>query len=82
MRHTGTAIVGRYAPADPLYLRWAVDWLHDGLDRWTSPRHHLAVQLNGIRKRHGASEAIEFRNYLLWLGVTPSRFRRSACQQK
>lgn len=43
-----SAITGLYRPAKKVYGQWAVDWLHCGLDRWTSPRHHLATQLVAI----------------------------------
>jgi hypothetical protein len=69
-----SAITGIYHPAKKVYGQWAVDWLH-GWDRWTTPRHHLAVQLQAIRKEYGSHEAIEFRNYLLWLGVYPVKVR-------
>ena len=69
------AITGNYAPARREYQRWYVDWLH-GPERWSSPRMHLASQLRAIRRLDGRKEAREFANYLLWLNVYPTRWRR------
>ena len=66
------AITGNYCPAKAKYGAWAIDWMHIG-HRWSTPRHHLAIQLTGIRKESGNEAAVEFRNYLLWLGVYPSK---------
>ena len=71
-----SAITGMYRPARKVYGQWAIDWMYHGKTRWSSPRHHLAIQLTGIRKEHGTKEAREFRNYLLWIGVYPSRQRK------
>lgn len=67
------AITGQYKPARRVYWDWINDWRNDGNERWTSPRFHLAAQLNKIRKENGSHEAIEFRNYLKWLGCYPVR---------
>lgn len=73
-----TAITGMYRPARKVYGQWATDWMRRyGSGGWPNcyNRPHLASQLLSIRKDHGSKEAIEFRNYLLWLGVYPVRLR-------
>ena len=68
----GLAITGLYRPPNKGIGQWTIDWLHCAA-RWTSPRYYLSQQLRYIRDAHGAREAKEFRNYLLWLGVYPVR---------
>ncbi len=69
-----SAITGNYAPARKMYGQWAVDWLQCS-DKWSSARYHLCHQLRRIRQADGRREAMEFRNYLFWLGVYPVRWR-------
>lgn len=65
------AITGNYTPPNKGIAAWSIDWLHGFLG--TSPRYHLAQQLRYIHRAHGAHEAKEFRDYLLWIGVYPVR---------
>ena len=66
-----SAITGRWVSPNKGISQWAVDWMYT--DRWTSPRKCLAQQLQYIKKNHGRYEAKEFRNYLLWIGVYPTK---------
>jgi hypothetical protein len=70
-----SAITGRWLAPSKQVATLAVDWLH-GPHRWTSPRYHLATQLRQIRQAFNSHEAREFRSYLLWLGVYPSKGRK------
>ena len=65
------AITGNWSPPNKGIQSWAVDWMHGF--RGSSPRYCLAQQMRYIRRAHGAHHSREFRNYLLWLGVYPSR---------
>lgn len=65
-----TAITGRWTSPNKGIQGWAIDWLHG--QRCSSPRIHLANQLRYIRRAHGVQAAIDFRNYLLWLGCYPT----------
>jgi len=49
--------------------RWVAGWIA----RRPSPEYRgdLASQLNLIRKRHGSGAAVQYRNYVLWLGSYP-----------
>jgi hypothetical protein len=64
----GEAIIGRYAPKDKLFSTWAATWISRPGTRWL-----LSQQLYDIRQRFGPAEALEYRNYLLWLGCYPGR---------
>lgn len=70
-----SAITGLYSPPNTGIRDWAISWLRS--DAWTSKRLYLAEQLRYIRKHHGVKHAKEFRNYLLWLGVYPSKIKNS-----
>jgi hypothetical protein len=69
-----TAIVGCYIPPTKHCADLTFWWLY--CSHWLSHegrRRKLAQELSFIRSGHGRHEAREFRNYLLWLGVYPSR---------
>ena len=71
-----TAITGVYRAPSQTQRDWAGHWLH----RWSGwetsdQRHMLVLQLLRLRRWYGMADASEFRNYLLWLGVYPSRIR-------
>jgi len=70
-----SAITGNYRPASNVYSQWALTWLYRGQSAWSRNRSMLASQLLQIRREHGAGQAVEFRNYMLWLGTYPIRLR-------
>lgn len=70
--HIGTAIRGLYRPANKKYRdSWAAHYICR-----PATRSLVAKQMRDIRAAYGANEALEFRNYLLWLGVFPVRLRK------
>lgn len=69
------AITGDYRPADKVLRHWASKWIHPPLAWSGVERSVLWMQLRHIHRWLGPHEAREYRNYLLWLGVYPSRVR-------
>jgi hypothetical protein len=70
------AITGNWTAPNKGIQQWAIEWLHRGPKNGNSPRTRLASELKYVRDNHGAHEAIEYRNYLLWLGSYPVKIRK------
>lgn len=71
-----SAIIGQWKPPSKAVAQWAIDWLHGlGGRHGGSSRKSLTKELLYVRKIYGTAHSLEYRRYLLWLGVYPSKRR-------